>query len=204
MMQVAIPPEIVKRFDFQNPFIRENLAHRPWTLLLGMMCGDEALAMDYVGRNQYFEAYDTTATAGLQRRLVERLQVLLDECSIEAYQNPDGLLELLLVSGRHRLAVPLEHCLLRILHETRDIVNQAEVEERLVDIDVEELKDGIEFLDNAELLYVSHPDRRLINTLRRVFSGVDRAALGPALVKSRVRPQSLQGLRKCQERAICW
>ena len=105
MMQVPIPPRIAAGWDFQNPFIRENLAHRPWTILLGMMCGDEALAMDYVGRNQYFEAYDTTATVGLQRRLVERLQRLLQECSIVACRNPDGLLELLLVSGRQRMSL---------------------------------------------------------------------------------------------------
>jgi hypothetical protein len=157
-----------------------------------MMCGDKTLAADYVSRNQYFEAYDTTATAGLQRRLVERLQVVLDECSIAAYRNPDGLLELLLVNGRHRLAVPLEECLLRILHETRDIVSRAELAERLAHIDEDEVDEGIEFLDTAELLYVSGGDRRLINSLpAHIQAEVDRAAL--QLKKLEIRnPKQLQ------------
>ncbi len=143
-----------------------------------MMCGDEALARDYVSRNQYFEAYDTTATVRLQERLVERLHVLLEECSINAYRNPDGLLELLLVNGRHRLAVPLEDCLLRILYETRGIVNRDQLAERLADIPSDEAKEGIEFLDTAELLYVSRGDGRLINTLpAHIQAEVDRAAL---------------------------
>jgi hypothetical protein len=165
MMQVAIPPEIVKRFDFQNPFIRENAAHRPWTVLLGMMCGDERLTADYASRNQFFESYDTTATDGLQRRLVARFEGLLEECSIRAYRNPDGHLELELYDGRHPLAVPLEPTLLRLLHETRDIVSRAQLVERLADIPGDEVEEGIEFLDATELLYVSRRDRQLINTL---------------------------------------
>lgn len=204
MMQVAIPPEIVKRFDFQNPFIRENAAHRPWAVLLGMMCGDEALVLDYVSRNQYFEAYDTTATAGLQRRLVERLQGLLDECSMAAYRNPDGLLELLLVNGRHRLAVPLEDCLLRILHETRDIARASQLAERLADISSDELEEGIEFLDSAELLYVSRNDRRLINTLpAHIQAEVDRAALCTPHAPREVSAESHRGEAansKCEAR----
>jgi radical SAM superfamily enzyme YgiQ (UPF0313 family) len=178
MMQVPIRPRIARGWDFQNPFIRENAAHRPCTVLLGMMCGDEALAADYVGRNQYFEAYDTTATAGLQRRLVARLEALLEECSIQACRNTDGLLELVLFDGRNRLAVPLEDCLLRILHETRDIMSQAQLAERLADVPADEVKEGIEFLDTAELLYVSRGDGRLINTLpAHIQAEVDVVAL---------------------------
>jgi len=165
MMQVARPPEIVEQWDFQNPFVRENAAHRPWTVLLGMMCGNEAQAAAYVSRNQFFEAYDTTATAGLQRRLVARLHGLLEECSIQACRNPDGLLELMLVAGRHRMAVPLERCLLHILHETRGIVSRGRLAEQLADTVPDEIEEGIEFLDNAELLYISRDDRRLVNTL---------------------------------------
>jgi hypothetical protein len=165
MMQVALPPEVVKRWDFNNPFVRENAAHRPWTVLLGLMCGDERLTADYTSRNQFFEAYDTTATDGLQRRLLARFEGLLGECSIRAYRNPDGLLELELFDGRHPLAVPLEPTLLRLLHETRDIVSRAQLAERLGDIAGDEVEQGIEFLDTAELLYVSRRDRRLINTL---------------------------------------
>ncbi len=44
MMQVALEPEIVKDWDFQNPFVQENRAHRPWTVLLRMMGADERLA----------------------------------------------------------------------------------------------------------------------------------------------------------------
>ncbi len=165
MMQVALPPEIVRGWDFDNPFVHENAAHRPWTVLLGMMCGDASLVLDYASRNQFFEAYDTTATAGLQRRLVARLEGLLPECSIEAYRNPDGLLELLLVAGRHRLAVQLEDCLLRILHETRDIVSRTKLSERLAELPRDELEEGIALLDQAELLYVSPDGRQLINTL---------------------------------------
>jgi hypothetical protein len=165
MMQVAIPPELVKRFDFNNPFVQENAAHRPWTVLLGMMCGDERLMADYTSRNQYFETYDTTATDGLQRRVITRLEGLLEECSIRAYPNPDGVLELELYDGRHPVAVPLEPTLLRLLHETRDIVSRAQLEERLADIPAEEVEEGIEFLDEAELLYVSGRNHRLINTL---------------------------------------
>jgi hypothetical protein len=178
MMQVAIPPEIVKRFDFNNPFVRENAAHRPWTVLLGMMCGDERLTADYASRNQFFEAYDTTATDGLQRRLVTRFEGLLEECSIRAYRNPDGLLELELYDGRHPLAVPLEPTLLRLLHETRDIVSRAQLAERLADIPSDEVEEAIEFLDAAELLYVSRRGRRLINTLPAAIQAeVDVAAL---------------------------
>jgi len=178
MMQVAIPPEIVKRWDFNNPFVRENAAHRPWTVLLGMMCGDGQLTADYVIRNQYFEAYDTTATDGLQRRLVARFERLLEECSIRAYRNPDSLLELELYDGRHPLAVPLEPTLLRLLHETRDIVSRAQLAERLADIPGDEVEEAIEFLDTAELLYVSRRDRRLINTLPApIQAEVDLAAL---------------------------
>jgi hypothetical protein len=177
MMQVAIPPEVVKRWDFNNPFVRENAAHRPWTVLLGMMCGDERLTADYAIRNQFFEAYDTTATDDLQRRLVARFEGLLEECSIRAYRNPDGLLELELYDGRHPLAVPLENTLLRLLHETRDIVSRAQLAERLVDIPGDEVEEGIEFLDTAELLYGSHRDRRLINTLPApIQAEVDLAA----------------------------
>jgi hypothetical protein len=178
MMQVAIPPEIVKRFDFNNPFIRENAAHRPWTVLLGMMCGDERLTADYASRNQFFEAYDTTATDGLQRRLTKRFEGLLEECSIRAYRNPDGLLELELYDGRHPLAVPLENTLLRLLHETRDIMSLAQLKERLADIPGDEVEEAIEFLDSAELLYVSRHGRRLINTLpASIQAEVDLAAL---------------------------
>jgi hypothetical protein len=178
MMQVAIPPEVVKRFDFNNPFVRENAAHRPWTVLLGMMCGDERLMADYAFRNQFFEAYDSTATDGLQRRLVARFEGLLEECSIRAYRNPDGLLELELYDGRHPLAVPLEPTLLRLLHGTRGIVSRAQLAERLADIPSEEIEEGIEFLDTAELLYVSRRDRRLINTLPAAIQAeVDVAAL---------------------------
>jgi radical SAM superfamily enzyme YgiQ (UPF0313 family) len=180
MMQVALPPEIVRQWDFNNPFVRENAAHRPWTVLLGMMCGDGSLVLDYTSRNQFFEAYDTTATAGLQRRLVARLEGLLQECSIEAYRNPDGLLELLLVAGRHRLAVPLEDCLLRILHETREIISRARLAERLADVPSDELEEGIAFLDQAELLYISRRDGRLINTLPApIQAEVDVAAMEP-------------------------
>jgi hypothetical protein len=223
MMQVALPPEIVRRWDFDNPFVRENAAHRPWTVLLGMMCGDKApqelaafredeapaesrlcsarqeprtpearqeprtpgirngdLILDYTSRNQFFEAYDTTATAGLQRRLVARLEGLLQECSIEAYRNPAGLLELLLVAGRHRLAVPLEGCLLRILHETREIISRARLAERLADFPSDELEEGIAFLDTAELLSISRRDGRLINTLPApIQAAVDVAAMEP-------------------------
>jgi hypothetical protein len=178
MMQVAIPPEIVKRFDFNNPFVRENAAHRPWTVLLGMMCGDERLTADHASRNQFFEAYDTTATDGLQRRLVARFEELLEECSIRAYRDPDGLLELELFDGRDRLAVPLENTLLRLLHETCDIVSRAKLAERLADIPGDEVEEAIEFLDAAELLYVSRRDRRLINTLPApIQAEVDLAAL---------------------------
>jgi hypothetical protein len=178
MMQVAIPPEIVKRFDFNNPFVRENAAHRPWTVLLGMMCGDERLTTDYASRNQFFEAYDTTATDGLQRRLVTRFEGLLEECSIRAYRNPDGLLELELYDGRHPLAVPLENTLLRLLHESRDIVSRAQLAQRLADIAGDEVEEGIEFLDAAELFYVSRHGRRLINTLPTAIQAeVDAAAL---------------------------
>jgi hypothetical protein len=178
MMQVAIPPELVKRFDFNNPFVRENAAHRPWTVLLGMMCGDERLTADYASRSQFFEVYDTTATDGLQRRLVARFEGLLEECSIRAYRNPDGLLELELYDGRHPLAVPLEPTLLRLLHETRDIIRRAQLAERLADIPGDEVEEGIEFLDTAELLYVSRRDRRLINTLPAAIQAeVDLAAL---------------------------
>jgi hypothetical protein len=178
MMQVAIPPEIVKRWDFNNPFVRENAAHRPWTVLLGMMSGDERLTSDYARRNQFFEAYDTTATDDLQRRLVTRFEALLEECSIRAYRNPDGLLELELYDGRNRLAVPLEPTLLRLLHETRDIVGRAQLAERLADIPGDEVEEGIEFLDTAELLYVSRHSRRLINTLpANIQAEVDLAAL---------------------------
>jgi radical SAM superfamily enzyme YgiQ (UPF0313 family) len=178
MMQVALPPEIVRQWDFDNPFVRENAAHRPWTVLLGMMCGEGSLVLDYASRNQFFEAYDTTATAGLQRRLVARLEGLLEECSIGAYRNPDGLLELLLVAGRHRLAVPLEDCLLRILHETREIVSRTRLAERLADVPADELEEGIALLVTAELLYVSPGDRRLINTLpAHIQAEVDVAAL---------------------------
>jgi len=180
MMQVAHPPEIVRQWDFNNLFVRENAAHRPWTVLLGMMCGEGSLVLDYASRNQFFEAYDTTATAGLQRRLVARLEGLLQECSIEAYRNEGGLLELLLVAGRHRLAVPLEDCLLRILHETREIITRAPLVERLADVPSDELEEGIAFLDTAELLYISRRDGRLINTLPApIQAEVDVAAMEP-------------------------
>ena len=180
MMQVAIPPQIARGWDFQNPFIRENAAHRPCTILLAMMCGDETVAADYVSRNQYFEAYDTTATAGLQRRLVARLEELLKECGIQACRDPGGLLELVLSDGHQRMAVPLESCLLRILHETRDTVSRTRLAERLADIPADEVEEGIEFLDTAELLYVSRRDGRMINTLpTHIQAEVDVVVLHP-------------------------
>ncbi len=178
MMQVAHPPEIVRQWDFDNAFVRENAAHRSWTVLLGMMCGDRAQILDYASRNQFFEAYDTTATVGLQRRLVTRLEGLLSECSIEAYQNSDGLLELLLVAGRHRLAVPLEDCLLGILHQTRAFVSRTQLAGRLADVPGDEREEGIGFLDEAELLYVSPDGNQIINTLpAHIQAEVDVAAL---------------------------
>jgi hypothetical protein len=178
MMQVPIAPELVKRWDFNNPFVRENAAHRPCTVLLGMMCGDERLAADYVLRNEYFETYDTTATDGLQRRLVTRFEKILEECSIRACRTPDGLLELELYDGANRLAVPLEPTLLRLLHETRDIVSRARLAERLADIPGDEVEEAIEFLDTAELLYVSRRGHRVINTLPApIQAEVDLAAL---------------------------
>jgi len=131
-----------------------------------------------VSRNQYFEAYDTTATAGLQRRMVARLEELLEVCRIEACRNPDGLVELALHDGRHRLVVPLETVLLRILHETRGIVSRQKLAERLADIPSDEIEEGIEFLDTAELLYVGRGDGRLINTLpSHIQAEVDVVAL---------------------------
>jgi hypothetical protein len=168
----------VKRFDFNNSFVRENAAHRPGTVLLGMMCGDERLAADYALRNEYFETYDTTATDGLQRRLVTRFEKILEVCTIRACRTPGGLLELELYDGRNRMAVPLEPTLLRLLHETREIVSRARLAERLADIPGDEVEEAIEFLVSAELLYVSRHGRRLINTLpTAIQTQVDLAAL---------------------------
>jgi len=179
MMQVALPPRIVRDWDFQNPFVRENAAHRPWTLLLAMMGADESLATDYVSRNQYFETYDTTATVGLQRRLVARLEGMLEDCRMEVYHTPDGLLELAMRDGRRRLLIPLEHCLLRLLHETREIVSRDQLAERLADLPTDEIEEGIDFLDGAELLYVSSHDAELLNTLPCLIQAeVDREVLG--------------------------
>jgi hypothetical protein len=178
LMQVALPPPIVRCWDFQNPFVQENAAHRPWTVLLGMMGADQSLAADYVSRNQYFETYDTTATVGLQRRLVARLERMLEDCRMEIYRNSAGLLELALRDGRHRLLVPLENCLLRLLHETREIVNRALLAERLADLPADEIAEGIEFLDHAELLYLTPNGRQLLNTLpASIQSEVDRELL---------------------------
>jgi hypothetical protein len=147
-------------------------------VLLGMMGADESLAADYVSRNQYFDAYDTTATVGLQRRLVARLERLLEDCRMEAYRNAAGLLELALRDGRHRLLVPLENCLLRLLHETHQIVSRAQLAERLADLAADEIEEGIEFLDDAELLYRDRDGRLLLNTLpASIQAVVDREVL---------------------------
>lgn len=184
MMQVALPPPIVKRWDFKNPFVRENAAHRPWTVLLRMMGAEESLATDYVSRNQYFETYDTTATVGLQCRLVARLERMLEDCRMEAYRNAAGLLELALRDGRHRVLVPLEACLLRLLHETRQIVSRPQLVERLADFPADEIDEAIEFLDGAELLYLTDDGRRLLNTLpASIQAEVDREVLGQETTK---------------------
>jgi len=187
MMQVPLPPEIVRCWDFQNPFVQDNAAHRPWTWLLGMMGADRSLAADYVSRNQYFDTYDTTVTVGLQRRLVARLGQLLEDCRVEVYRNAGGLLELALRDGRQRLLVPLEDCLLRLLHETREVVSRTQLAERLADFPADEIDEGIEFLDDAELLYVSRGDRRLVNVLpASIQAKVDCEVLWQAQTRSDV------------------
>jgi hypothetical protein len=81
--------------------------------------------------------------------------------------------------GRRRLLIPLEHCLLRLLHETREIVSRDQLAERLADLPTDDIDEGIEFLDGAELLYVSSHDAELLNTLPSLIQAeVDREVLG--------------------------